>query len=39
MLDGIDIGKEIKRTAQIPFAGEAAPELLHLARPRTNVCC
>ena len=36
MLDGIDIGKEIKRTAQIQFAGEAAPELLHLARPRNE---
>jgi Tetratricopeptide repeat len=36
MLDGIDVGKEIKRTGQIQFAGEAAPELLHLARPRNE---
>ncbi len=36
MLNGIDIGKEIKRTAQIQFASEAAPELLHLARSRSE---
>jgi len=36
MLNGIDIGKEVRRTAQIQFAGEAAPELLHLARPRNE---
>lgn len=36
MLNGIDVGKEIRRTAQIQFAGEAAPELLHLARPRSE---
>jgi hypothetical protein len=36
MLNGIDIGKEIKRIAQIQFAGEAAPELLHLERSRTE---
>jgi tetratricopeptide (TPR) repeat protein len=36
MLNGIDIGKELRRTAQIQFAGEAAPELLHLARPRNE---
>ena len=34
LLGGIDVGKEMKRVAQIQFAGEAAPELLHLARPR-----
>ncbi len=34
LLDGIDIGKEIRRTSQLEFAGEAAPELLHLAGPR-----
>jgi hypothetical protein len=36
MLDAIDVGKEMKRTSQIEFAGEAAPELLHLARPRNE---
>jgi tetratricopeptide (TPR) repeat protein len=36
MLDGIDVGKEMKRTGQIQFAGEAAPELLHLAGPRNE---
>jgi tetratricopeptide (TPR) repeat protein len=36
MLDAIDIGKEMKRTSQIEFAGEAAPELLHLARPKNE---
>jgi len=36
MLDGIDIGREIKRTAQIQFSNEAAPELLHLASPRNE---
>jgi len=34
LLGGIDVGKEMTRVAQIQFAGEAAPELLHLARPR-----
>lgn len=34
LLNGIDVNKEIRRTTQIQFAGEAAPELLHLARPR-----
>lgn len=34
MLGAIDIGREMKRASQIQFAGEAAPELLHLARPR-----
>src|SRR6266481_1705554 len=36
LLNGIDVSKEMKRTAQIQFAGEAAPELLHLARPRNE---
>jgi len=29
----IEIGKEMKRASLLQFAGEAAPELLHLARP------
>ncbi|MBI1739526.1 MAG: tetratricopeptide repeat protein [Acidobacteriales bacterium] len=36
MLDAIDVGREMKRTSQIEFAGEAAPELLHLARPKNE---
>ena len=36
MLDSIDVGREIKRTSQIQFAGEAAPELLHLARAKNE---
>lgn len=36
MLGGIDIGKERKRASLIQFAGEAAPELLHLAGPRNE---
>ena len=36
MLDSIDIGREVKRAAMIQFAGEAAPELLHLARPKNE---
>lgn len=36
MLNGIDVGREMKRTALIQFSGEAAPELLHLARPRNE---
>jgi hypothetical protein len=36
MLGAIDMGKERKRASQIQFAGEAAPELLHLARPRNE---
>jgi len=36
MLGAIDVGREMKRVAQIQFAGEAAPELLHLARPRNE---
>ncbi len=31
MLGGIDVGKEMKRASMLEFAGEAAPELLHLA--------
>ena len=34
LLGAIDVGKEMKRASQLEFAGEAAPELLHLARPR-----
>jgi len=34
LLDGIDVGKEVKRAAQIKFADEAAPELLRLGRPQ-----
>jgi tetratricopeptide (TPR) repeat protein len=36
MLSSIEVGKEIKRASQIQFSGEAAPELLHLARPRNE---
>jgi tetratricopeptide (TPR) repeat protein len=36
MLRSIDVGKEMKRASQMQFAGEAAPELLHLARPRNE---
>lgn len=33
MLTGIEVGKEEKRAAQIQFANQADPELLHLSRP------
>jgi tetratricopeptide (TPR) repeat protein len=36
MLNSIDVGKEMKRASQIQFAEEAAPELLHLARPKNE---
>lgn len=36
MLGGIDVGKEMKRASRIQFAGEAAPELLHLAHARNE---
>jgi len=36
MLNAIEVGKEMKRVSQIQFAGEAAPELLHLARPKNE---
>lgn len=36
MLGNIDVAKESKRAAQTQFANEAAPELLHLARPKTE---
>jgi len=36
MLDAIDVGKEAKRASQIQYADEAAPELLRLARPRSE---
>ena len=36
LLRSIDVGKEMKRASQIQFASNAAPELLHLARPQNN---
>ena len=36
MLAGIDVGREMKRASQIQYAGQAAPELLHLTRPRNE---
>ncbi len=33
ILLNIDVGKEMKRAAQVQFASSATPELLHLARP------
>ncbi|MGB9237072.1 MAG: hypothetical protein WCC04_21910 [Terriglobales bacterium] len=36
LLDSIDVNKEAKRASQIQFADEAAPELLHLARPQAE---
>lgn len=36
MLNAIDVAREMKRASQIEFAGEAAPELLRLARPRNE---
>jgi uncharacterized protein HemY len=36
MLDSIEIGKEMKRASSIQYAGDAAPELLHLAKPHTE---
>ncbi len=36
LLGSIDVGKEMKRASLIQFASEAAPELLHLARPRNE---
>ena len=36
MLNAIDVRKESKRASQIHFADEAAPELLHLARPQAE---
>jgi tetratricopeptide (TPR) repeat protein len=35
ILAGIEVDKEKKRVAEIRFAGEAEPELLHLARSQT----
>ncbi len=32
----IEVGKEMKRASQIQFASNAAPELLHLARPQNG---
>ena len=38
LVGSIEIGKEMKRASLIQFAGEAAPELLHLARaPNENL--
>jgi len=36
MLNGIDVNKEMRRISQLEFAEQAAPELLHLARPRNE---
>ena len=36
MLDSIEISKEMRRASSIQFSGDAAPELLHLAKPRTE---
>ncbi|MBI3475203.1 MAG: hypothetical protein HY010_05690 [Acidobacteria bacterium] len=36
ILNGIDVTKEMRRTGLIQYAGDAAPELLHLARPRNE---
>ena len=36
MLGSIDVGKEMKRASQIQYAGEATPELLHMARPHNE---
>ena len=36
MLESIDVGKEMKRASLLEFAGEASPELLHLARPKNQ---
>jgi len=36
MVESIEVDKEKKRVAQIHFAGEAEPELLHLSHPETE---
>jgi len=36
LVGSIEVGKEMKRVSQIQFAGEAAPELLHLAGSRNQ---
>jgi tetratricopeptide (TPR) repeat protein len=36
LVGSIEVNKEIKRAAQIQFASEAAPELLHLAHPQSS---
>lgn len=33
MVQGIDVRKESRRASEVQFAGNAAPELLHLSRP------
>jgi hypothetical protein len=33
LIGGIDVRREVKQTAQIEFASESDPEVLHLARP------
>jgi tetratricopeptide (TPR) repeat protein len=33
LVGSIEVGREMKRASQIQFASEAAPELLHVARP------
>jgi hypothetical protein len=34
MIAGIDVHKQVKEAAQIEFANESDPEILHLARPK-----
>jgi hypothetical protein len=34
MMSGIDVRREVKQAAQIQFASESDPEILHLARPK-----
>ena len=36
---GLTSIKKLRREYSIQYAGEAAPELLHLAGPGTNGCC
>jgi tetratricopeptide (TPR) repeat protein len=36
MLGGIDVGREMKRASLLEFAGEASPELLHLATRKSE---
>lgn len=36
MLASIEVGKEAKRAARIQYASQAAPELLHLGRPKNE---
>src|SRR5258708_21699076 len=36
LIGSIDVGNEMKRACLVQFTSEAAPELLHLARPRNE---